>query len=237
MKNNLKNNLSVMILCGGKGVRLRPITKNLPKPLIKIKKKEILSHIIDQIQSYGMKDILVTSGYKHSLIKNFFLKNHIDCNIKIINSGVNNDIIKRVQSVIKYSKNDLLICYGDTLADINIGQLYKFHVKNKYPATICSYEMKSNFGILQIDKKNNVKNYKEKPSLNVWFNIGYIIINKSIYKNVFRFKKFEDLLHSLVKKSKVKSYKHKGLHITINTVKELEEAKNLVGQFDKRVKK
>ena len=102
---------------------------------------------------------------------------------------------------------------------------------------MCSYEMISNFGILQIDKKNNVKKYKEKPSLNVWFNIGYIILNRSIYKNIFKFKKFEYFLSSLVKKSKVKSYKHKGLHITINTVKELEDAKNLVDKFEKKIQK
>ena len=237
MNKKIKKNLSVMILCGGRGERLKPITNNLPKPLIKIKKKEILSHIIDHIKSYNLKNIFVTSGYKHNLIKKFFSKNHKDCNIKIVNSGINNDIIKRVQSVIKYSKDNLLICYGDTLADINIDNLYKFHVKNKYPVTICSYEMISNFGILHIDKKNNVKKYKEKPSLNVWFNIGYIVLNRNIYKNIFKFKKFEYFLNSLVNKSKVKSYKHKGLHITINTVKELEEAKNLVDKFEKKIQK
>ena len=237
MNKKIKKDLSVMILCGGRGERLKPITNNLPKPLIKIKKKEILSHIIDHIKSYNLKNIFVTSGYKHHLIKKFFSKNHKDCNIKIVNSGINNDIIKRVQSVVKYSKDNLLICYGDTLADINIDNLYKFHVKNKYPVTICSYEMISNFGILHIDKKNNVKKYKEKPSLNVWFNIGYILLNSSIYKNIFKFKKFEYFLNSLVNKSKVKSYKHKGLHITINTVKELEEAKNLVDKFEKKIQK
>ena len=138
---------------------------------------------------------------------------------------------------LKYSKENLLVCYGDTLADININRLYKFHIKNNFPATISSYEMQSNFGILDIDKKNKVNKYREKPSLNVWFNIGYIIINKSIFIKLFKFNKFEFFLNYLVKNSMVKSFKHKGLHITINTVKELDEAKNLVGKFEKNIKK
>ena len=70
----------------------------------------------------------------------------------------------------------------------------------------------------------------------MWFNIGYIILNKSIFKNVFKFKKFEFFLNNLVQNSKVKSFKHKGLHITINTINELEEAKNLVVKFEERIK-
>jgi glucose-1-phosphate cytidylyltransferase len=228
MKKNMKNSLSVMILCGGKGERLKPLTNNLPKPLIKIKKKEILSHIIDHIKFFGLRDIFITSGYKHQMIKKFFSRKHKNCNIKIIQSGVNSDIIKRIQSVIKHSKENLLICYGDTLADININQLYKFHINSKYPVTLSSYEMVSNFGILEMDNK--------KPSLNMWFNIGYIILNKSIFKNVFKFKKFEFFLNNLVQNSKVKSFKHKGLHITVNTVNELEAAKNLVVKFEDRIK-
>ena len=71
----------------------------------------------------------------------------------------------------------------------------------------------------------------------MWFNIGYIILNKSIFKKLFKFNKFEFFLNYLVKKSMVKSFKHKGLHITINTVKELDEARNLVGKFEKNIKK
>ena len=100
-----------------------------------------------------------------------------------------------------------------------------------------SYELKSNFGIIDIDKTYKIKRYNEKPSLNVWFNIGYIIINKSVFKDIFRFKKFEFFLKYLVRNSMIKSYKHKGLHITINTIKELEEAKKLVVKFESSIKR
>ncbi len=237
MNKKLNNKLSVVVLCGGKGERLRPLTKNLPKPLIKIKKKNILSYIIEQINSFRLNEIFIASGYKHKLIKNFFNKKHKNCKINVINSGINSDIIKRIKSVIKYSNENLLVCYGDTLANINIDSLYNFHVNHGYPVTISSYEMKTNFGVLDIGKKGKVKKYKEKPSLNIWFNIGYIIINKKIFSSMAKFKKFEHFLNYIVQKSLVKSFKHKGIHITINTIQELEEAKKLVVKFDNNIKK
>tara|TARA_X000001036_G_C20566874_1_gene760967 strand:+ start:473 stop:1186 length:714 start_codon:yes stop_codon:yes gene_type:complete len=228
------NKLSVCILCGGRGERLRPLTRNLPKPLIKIKKKEILSHIVDHLKFNGFKEILVATGYKHKLIKNFFIKKYKGFNANIVKTKPNDDIIKRIKSVSKFVKDDLLICYGDTLTDINIKRLYKFHKKNKSVATISSFQLSTGFGILDINKKDNlIFKYNEKPNLDIWFNIGYIILDKKIINKIYDFTKFQYFLNYLVKKKLAKSFKHKGLHITINTVKELEEAKKLVSKFEK----
>jgi len=237
MKNNtIKENLTALILCGGKGERLHPITKKIPKPLVKLKKKEILSYLIDHLKFCGVKDIIIASGYKHKLLKNFVLKKYKSDNIRIINSGINTEIIKRVEKILKYSKNSLLICYGDTLANINIKKLYKFHNAHKCPVTISSFQVKSSFGILKIKKNNMIKSYIEKPLLNIWFNIGYMIVSKKIFSFFSKFDKFEILLKYLVKNSKIKSFKHKGLHITINTLKELEEANREAGNFEKKIK-
>jgi len=90
------------------------------------------------------------------------------------------------------------------------------------------------FGILDINKKDNlIFKYNEKPNLDIWFNIGYIILDKKIIHKIYDFTKFQYFLNYLVKKKLAKSFKHKGLHITINTVKELEEAKKLVSKFEK----
>ncbi len=237
MKNiNINSNLTALVLCGGKGERLYPITKKIPKPLVKLKKKEILSYLIDHLRYCGIKDIIIASGYKHKLLKNFVRKKYKSKNIKIINSGINTEIIKRVEKILKYSKNNLLICYGDTLANINIKKLYKYHTLHKYPVTISSFQVKSNFGILKINKNNIINSYIEKPYLNIWFNIGYMIFSKKIFSFFSKFEKFELLLKYLVKKSKIKTFKHRGLHITINTLKELEEANREVGDFEKKIK-
>ena len=63
-----KNNLSVIILCGGKGLRLRPLTSNLPKPLIKINEKSILENIIQYFLKYNISNFIIATGYKNKLI-------------------------------------------------------------------------------------------------------------------------------------------------------------------------
>ena len=71
---NFKKNLTILILCGGKGLRLRPLTKDLPKPLIKVKNKSILENIITYFLKFNVENIIVATGYKHKLINQFIKK-------------------------------------------------------------------------------------------------------------------------------------------------------------------
>ena len=104
MNQNIKSNLTALILCGGKGERLKPITKKIPKPLIKLKKKEILSYLIDHLKFNGINDIIIATGYKHNLLKKFISKKYKSKDIKIVNSGVNTEIVKRIEKIIKFLK-------------------------------------------------------------------------------------------------------------------------------------
>ena len=124
------------------------------------------------------------------------------------------------------------MCYGDTLADININKLIKQYLLNKKKLIISSYELKSSFGILNIYKNSNaVIKFREKPNLNIWFNIGYFIFSQKYIKILSRFKKFENFLHFCSKKKFMSTYKHLGQHITVNTISELEEAKSKIYKF------
>ena len=71
----IKRKVTAVILCGGKGLRLRPLTNKIPKPLIKINGEEILSYIIKHILSYNIDNLLILTGYKQEKIKTFIKKN------------------------------------------------------------------------------------------------------------------------------------------------------------------
>ena len=118
--NQFKENLSVVILCGGKGARLKPLTNDLPKPLVKINNKSILENILLYFLKFKINSFIIASGYKKNLIKNFFEKKFIKNNIKIINNNIDADIIVRLKNSFNYSKKYLLICYGDTMIDKKI---------------------------------------------------------------------------------------------------------------------
>ena len=142
-----------------------------------------------------VREINFAVGYKSAIIKNYINSLNIlkKINYNIIDSG-DVDIIKRISKITDYLDKDVLIIYGDTYTDINISNLIKFHKKNKLPASVVSIPFKTNFGLFKISKKNVVFNYKEKPILDEYINIGYFIFNKKLFKILNKFKKFESLL-------------------------------------------
>ena len=227
-----KNELTVVILCGGKGLRLRPLTKQLPKPLIKINDKSILENIIKYFLDYKIKKFIIATGYKSNLIDQFIKKKFKKHDIKTIYTGLDSDIIKRIEKVSNYSKKHLLICYGDTMVDIDLNKYINFYLKNVKKTLVASYQLKSSFGILDILKNNDVVNFKEKPTLNIWFNVGYFIFSSDNFYLFKKFKKFQELLKFLSKKKLMRAYKHNGSHITVNTVAELEIAKQHIKIFN-----
>ena len=228
-----KSELTVVILCGGKGLRLRPITNNTPKPLVKINNKSILEHIIQYFLKFKIKNFIIATGYKNKLINKFITDKFNNKDIKVFYTGLNSDIIKRLKKSSKYSKKNFLVCYGDTMVDINLNQYIKFYLKNIKKILVASYQLKSNFGILDVNKNNNVTDFKEKPALDIWFNVGYFIFSSEKFYLFSKFKKFQNLLKFLSKKNLMRTYKHVGNHITVNTIAELEIAKKNIKIFDK----
>lgn len=221
--------LTILILAGGKGQRLMPITKTLPKPLIKINNKEILSYVIDGLNRFEYSKMIILTGYKYKLINNFLKKKYKNNNrISTQFTGVKSDILSRIKSSFNYLSQNILICYGDTLADINLNKLYRFYQKKKYKMIITTYPYKSSFGVILKNKSGKIISFKEKPELNFDINIGYMLLKKKNLKPILKFKTFEKFLSNVISKDNVYSYRHFGKHITINTLKELSDAKKFL---------
>ena len=227
----IKNSLSVIILCGGAGQRLRPLTEKVPKPLIKIKNKTIIEYIINHFYNYKIENIIIATGYKHKLLKQFINKKYKNQKIKVLDTGLKTEIIKRVSKISKYLSDNVVLCYGDTLVDIDLNKLIKFYLKDKKKFIVSSYELKSSFGILDMNHKNIVTGFREKPNLGMWFNVGYFVFSNKYLKILKNFKKFENFLFYLAKTKNMKAFKHTGKHVTVNTISELEEAKLQIKKF------
>ena len=102
-----KKNITAIILCGGEGQRLRPITNDIPKPLIKIKNKPILYYIIEHLKKYNIKKYLIATGYKSKKIEEYMNQEFNSLNYKIVDSG-NTDILSRVRACMQYIADDVI---------------------------------------------------------------------------------------------------------------------------------
>ena len=221
--NNPSKKLKAVLLCGGKGERLYPLTDKTPKPLVNIKEKPILSYIIDHLFKYSITDLIILTGYKSNKIKGYVSKNYPSSNIQIIDSGYV-DIIKRIQDALHFIDDDFILLYGDTISNIDIDKLIKFHQSSDHQVTISVWPLISQFGIVEIDNMGTVYGFKEKPKLDKWINIGYFYFNHSVFDRIKESSSFAELLEDFAAQRILGAYKHEGIHITINTVKELAEA-------------
>jgi len=224
----------VIILCGGKGERLRPLTYIAPKPLTKIKNKPFLYYLIKFFLKKNFKNIVIACGYKSNLFQ-LFLKKYFKNkkNITFIDSG-DVDVLKRIKDAEEYIDNDFFVCYGDAFAAIDINKYTKFfNSLKKGNATILGSIYRLQFGILKVNKKNDkITKFLEKPKIKEPINIGYFIFNKNTFKIISNFKKWINFLNYLIKRKKLNFYSFNGLHLTFNNMGELQIAKSKIKDIE-----
>ena len=223
-----------IILCGGKGSRLKHLTKKTPKPMVKVGKSPIIQHKINYYKSQGFKNLILCVGYKATKIRNFVKRKYP--NVLFSNAGVNSGILKRVYHACKNFNSTVIITYGDTLAKINLTDLLKKHSKSKSQMTLVAAPIKNPFGIINWNIKNKVSSFDEKPILNHF--IGYAVIEPTVFKylnkNIINSKDGMGMVKAiklLVSKKLVNVYKYNGLQLTINSPNELKEARVKIGKY------
>ena len=153
--------IKVVILAGGFGTRLSEFTRTIPKPMVKVRGKPIILHIINHYSKYGCKHFIIASGYRGKIIKNFFKKKNKKFKVDVIDTGLKTMTggrIKRLKSILR--NQTFLLTYGDGLSDINIKKLIQFHKKNKNIATLTAVRPPARFGAIKLNldilEKNQV---------------------------------------------------------------------------------
>ena len=214
--------MKVVILCGGKGTRLAEETKIKPKPMVKIGNKPILTHIINLFANQGFKDIILATGYKGEIIKDYYKNKK---NIEIIDTGKSTLTGGRLLKLSKYLKDEkFFLTYGDGLADIDLKKLLKFHIKHKKLATITAVRPPARFGEL-ILKENKVLNFKEKPQTSTgWINGGFFIFEPKILSYIKNSKTIleREPIEKLAKNNNLMAYKSNKFWQCMDTIRDKE---------------
>ena len=216
--------MKAVILCGGLGSRLAEETTVIPKPMVKIGSRPIICHIIDIYKKYGIKNFILLTGYKSSIISKFFLSGYKNLNIKIVYTGKKSSTGGRLLRAKKYliKENFFLLTYGDGVSDINIKKLINFHKKKKKLATVTIVKPPVRFGEIKY-KENLVTSFKEKPQADSgWISGGFFVFSNKIFdflKNDTTVLEKGPMIN-LVKKKQLAAYKHTGFWQCMDTLRE-----------------
>ena len=170
--------MKAIILAGGRGKRLRPITDKIPKPLILINNVPLIERSIKYLKKFGINEIIICSGYRSKQIETFLKKNKnfkckIEFSVEKTPLGTGGAIRKAME---KISDESFVVINGDVITNINLKNILS------KPNTIASNELKTQFGTMEI-KNNKIIKFNEKIDVeNVWMNPGIYHLSSEIKK-------------------------------------------------------
>lgn len=195
-----------VIMAGGFGKRLLPLTKKSPKPLLKINGKSILEMIIKNLSSYGFINYKIITHYKSELIEEFLKNNNLfNLNIELFREENPMGTIGGLYKLKKKISSDFVVTNGDIVTDTNFSEFVNFHKNKKSIATFCIKEIenKIDFGVITLSK-DKIDDILEKPNQKYFINAGIYCFKKRIL-DYFNGEK-EDIisLFSKLKKNKEK---------------------------------
>lgn len=171
--------MKAIILAGGRGKRLKPITDYVPKPLVPIKNIPIIEWQIKYLKKFGIDEVIICSGYKTKMMENYLGMKDLGVKIKFsvekspLGTG---GAIKKAGKMIK--DKEFFVINGDTLTNIDLKKLAK--VSN----VIAAIELKTKYGILKT-KGEKIINFREKKEISdTWMNAGIYHLQKNILKEL-----------------------------------------------------
>jgi len=245
--------MKVVILAGGLGTRISEESHLRPKPMIEIGEMPILWHIMKCYSFYGFNEFIICLGYKQAMVKEFFAdyflytsdvtfdlsENSMQVHdnfsepwkVTLIDTGLNTMTGGRIKRVKKYVGNEtFMLTYGDGLCDVNIRELLEFHKKHGKTGTITAISVDQRFGVLDLKKSGEVKEFAEKQDKDASVvNGGYMVFEPEIFdyiendETVFEKKP----LQTLASRGMLMAYEHKGFWQCMDTQREKKKLEEL----------
>lgn len=173
--------IDAVLMAGGRGERLRPLTLTTPKPLLPVGNKAIIDHNVDALADCGVKNIFVTVNYLHTLIEDHFTTRHPEgVNIRCIREPRFLGTFGSIGLINELQSDHVLVMNSDLLTDIDFRRMYKHHLTAEADMTIATipYTVCVPYAILET-KNGRCTSLQEKPSYNYLANAGVYIVKRS----------------------------------------------------------
>lgn len=221
--------MKAVIVAGGLGTRLRPLTLKTPKPMLKIGKKPILEHLIDWNKKNGVKSFVICVSYLRENIEDYFKdgkKFGVDIEYAVSNKPLATaGQLKTAEDFI----DDTFVCvYGDSLFDFSLRNMIKQHKAKKSFVTMALNEYKTNleYGVIDTSKTGKVLSWEEKPEIKANINIGCYVMEPDVFRLIPKNKPYgmDNVIKKAMKKKLVSGFITKKSFTDIGNKKSYEQA-------------
>lgn len=184
-KSGLKN-VPVVIMAGGKGTRLYPYTKILPKPLIPIGDIPIMERIIDKFQGFGVDKFYATVNYRKSMIKSYFSEMNADYEVYYVEEDKPLGTAGSLQLIQDTFDCPFVVTNCDILIHADYTDIYKYHIESENELTIVTAlkNIVVPYGVVHSSENGVVEHMEEKPRLSYFVNTGMYILNPGLVKEI-----------------------------------------------------
>ena len=229
---------TAVVLSGGEGIRLRPITSDLPKGLVKVGGKPLLQWVVEWLKANGITNIVMGVAYLKEKIIDFFGDGarfgvRIQYSAHTVPGGTGEGFRLAIGRYVE--DQTFFALNGDQITDLRLKTMFAKHRRSRTLSTIAVVHPRLPFGLVKVDKRDYCRGFLEKPVLrDVNISTGIYVFEHDIVKHLPQTGDVErTTFPKLSKVGKVAAYKHRGSFITINSLRELEDAeKRMRSQTD-----
>lgn len=224
--------IDAVLMAGGKGERLRPLTEKTPKPLLKVGGKCIIDHNVDRLISYGVEHVNVTVNYLGEQLEEHFATPRDGVQVRTFREPKFLGTIGSIKFVDTFYNDTILVMNSDLFTNIDYEDFFLYFQQNDAEMSVAAvpYNVSIELGILDLDGRN-VKGLLEKPKFNYYANAGIYLIKKRALAEIPEDTFFHatHLVEKLIAQGKkVIRYPLNGTWIDIGTPQEYQKAKDLV---------
>ena len=224
--------IDAVLMAGGKGERLRPLTEKTPKPLLKVGEKAIIDHNIDRLISYGVKNISVTVNYLGEQLEEHFAEPRGEIKVQTIREPKYLGTIGSVRFVKEFHNDTVLVMNSDLFTNINYEDFFLHFKEHDADMSVAAvpYTISVPYGIFDLDGRE-IQGLIEKPTYNYFANAGIYLIKKSALNEIPNdtFFNATDLIEKLISEGKkVIRFPLNGTWIDIGNPQEYQKANELI---------
>ncbi len=229
-----------LILAGGKGERLRPLTDSLPKPMVRLCEKPILWYQVEWLKRAGVTDVVFLGGYLWEMIQDYFgggedfgIRAHYSIEDSPLGRG---GAIRQGFAQVPAGEDTVFVLNGDIITAENPGAILKSYLERKaavpsHLATLMVLPMVSPYGLVDLNPDNAVVGFREKAELPHWINAGIYLFDRQIESHLPELGDHEtETFPQLAEAGKVSAFPSRAFWRSVDSFKDLREAEDYLKQ-------